>query len=275
MQRPPTTHTNTPHSSAKRLLTKKTTKKNEKKHLSTYHPIRKAIYITKTIPLWQNHPVIEVLKNHNHITIPPPPHPNTNPQEWIKSIAVLAKTANKQARKIIIKYTQECVKKAIAKYKQLYEKSLKEINNKVFKNQDTPPLACIKDTNNNILTNPEDIANEIHIQQLISNKSTVLTCDYQPEHTNNCICGVKQYPWHDLDGFIIDTRGDPQTPLHKYFDQKTYDLYLKYLSNNKIPYPDKIPNSVLKNMHDNFHKMLLFFSHIAINKKSQHYGKQV
>jgi hypothetical protein len=35
--------------------------KQWKKHLSTYHLIRKAIYITKTIPLWQNHPVTQTL----------------------------------------------------------------------------------------------------------------------------------------------------------------------------------------------------------------------
>ena len=87
--------------------------------------------------------------------------------------------------------------------------SKKKINNKVFKNQDTPPLDCIRDRNNNILTSPKDIANEIHIQQSISNRPTVPTCYYQPEHTYNCTCGVKQYPRHDLDGFIIDTRGDP------------------------------------------------------------------
>ena len=113
--------------------------KHWKKQLSTYHLIRKTIHITKTIPLWQNHPIIEELRNHKHTTIPPPPHLDTNPQEWIKTIAEIAKTANKQARKITTKYTQECVKKAITKYRQLYEKNPKKINNKVFKNQDTPP----------------------------------------------------------------------------------------------------------------------------------------
>ena len=156
------------------------------------------------------------------------------------------------------------------------KKTQKKINNKVFKNQDTPPLDCIRDRNNNILTSLEDIANEIHIQQSISNKPTVPTCYYQPKHANNCTCVVKQYPWHDLDGFIIDIRGDPQIPLHKYFDQETYDLCLKYLSNNKTPGPNKIPNSILKNMPDNFYKMLLlFFTHCYKEKKSQHHGKQV
>jgi hypothetical protein len=73
---------------------------------------------------------------------------------------------------------------------------------------------------------------------------------------------VRQYPWHDLDGYTIERRGDPHIPLHTYFDQETYDLCLKNLSNNKAPGPDKIPNSILKNMSPRFHKLLfLFFKH--------------
>jgi len=74
--------------------------------------------------------------------------------------------------------------------------------------------------------------------------------------------------WHDLDGFVIDKRGTPQTPLHKYFDQETYDLCLKHLSNNKAPGLDKIPNSILKNMPESFHKLLfLFFTHYYKQKQ--------
>ena len=82
---------------------------------------------------------------HDH---PPPPLPDINPKEWNKIIAELAKTANKQARKITTKYTQECVKKTNAKYRQLYKNNPKNVNNKVLKNQ-----YCIGDRNNNILTN--------------------------------------------------------------------------------------------------------------------------
>ena len=60
----------------------------------------------------------------------------------------------------------------------------------------------------------------------------------------------------------MDKRGNPQTPLHTYLDQETYNLCLKNLSNNKTPRPDKIPNSILKNMPDSFHRILfLFFTH--------------
>ena len=53
-------------------------------------------------------------------------------------------------------------------------------------------------------------------------------------------------------------------------------MCLKNLSNNKAPGPDRIPNSILKNMPQSFHKLLhLFFTH-AINKnKSLRYGKTV
>ena len=148
------------------------------------------------------------------------------------------------------------------------KKNPKKINKKVIKNQETPPLDCITDDHNAILTNPEDIANEIHKQQSISNSPTVPTCYYQPEHTLYCNCAVRQYPWHDLDGFVMDKRGNPQTPLHKYFDRETYDTCLKNLANNKTPGPDKIPNIILKNMPESFHKLLfLFFSHCYKQKQ--------
>ena len=77
-----------------------------------------------------------------------------------------------------------------------------------------------------------------------------------------CICGVKQYPWHDLNGYIIEKHGDPITPLHTYLDQVSYDICLKNLTNGKIPGRDNIPNVILKTMPPRFHKLLLlFFTH--------------
>ena len=189
-------------------------------YLSTYHLIRKAIYLIKNSSQWSTHPIIEELKNHTQVNIPPPPNEQPNQQEWIRTLAQIAKTANIHVRKITTKYTQEFVKKEISKYRILYEKSPKKINKRVFKNLETPPLYCITDEHNNILTNPIDIANEIHKQQSLSNRPTVPTCHHQPEHTTYCTCGVRQYPWHDLDGYVIDKRGNPQTPLHVYFDKK-------------------------------------------------------
>ena len=209
--------------------------KKWKRHLSAYHLIMKTIYTIKNTPNWPTHPIIEKLQNHTPVNIPPPPNHEPNQQEWIKILAQIAKTTNLNARKITTKYTQECIKKAITKYRQLYGKNPKKINKRVFKNLETPPLDCITDNHNNILTNPQDIANEIHRQQSTSNRSTVPTCYHQTEHATHCTCEVRRYPWHDLDGFVIDKRGHPQKPLHNYFNRETYDISLKNLANNKTP----------------------------------------
>ena len=196
--------------------------------------------------------------NHPHATIPPPPAPHLEYDEWIGTLATIAKDAKNKARKITTDYTKKQIKKTISRYQQLYDKSPKKINRKVFKSSDTPPLDCLTDRSNNILTNPQ----EIHAQQSISNQPTVSTCHYQPDHTPQCICGVRQYPWHDLNGYNIEKRGDPTTPFHTYLDQAPYDICFKNLTNGKIPGPDIFPNSILKTMPPRFHKLLLiFFSH--------------
>ena len=150
------------------------------------------------------------------------------------------------------------------------EQNPKKINCKVFKNTETSPLDSIIDRQNNILTNPEDIASEIYTQQSINNRPTVPTCKYQNPHPLHCTCGVRQYPWHDLDGYIIDKRGEPQTPLHTYFDQETYAFCLKNLSNNKAPSPYNIPNSILKNMPPRFHKLLFLLLKDCYKQKQIH-----
>ena len=234
-----------------------------KQNLSTYHLIRKTICIIKNNLTWRTHPIItQGIINHPHATIPPPPASHLEHDEWIGTLATIAKDAKNKARKITTDYTKKQIKKAISKYQQLYDKSPKKINRKVFKSTDTPPLDCLTDRANNILTNPQEIAHEIHAQQSISNRPTVPTCHYQPDHMQQCICGVRQYPWHDLNGYIIEKRGDPITPLHTYLDQATYDICLKNLTNGKIPGPDNIPNAILKFMSSRFHKLLLlFFTH--------------
>ena len=125
-----------------------------------------------------------------------------------------------------------------------------------------PPLDCLIDGYNNILTNPEDIAQESYTQQSTSNRPTIQTCLYQPDHPQYCTCGVRQYPWHDLNGYIIEKLGEPNIPLHTHLNQETYDMCLRNLANGKIPGPDKIPNAILKTMPPRFHTLLLlFFKH--------------
>ena len=49
--------------------------KEWKKHLSTYHLIRKTIYIIENNPNWRTHPIItQEINNHIYVTILPPPH---------------------------------------------------------------------------------------------------------------------------------------------------------------------------------------------------------
>jgi hypothetical protein len=68
-------------------------------------------------------------------------------------------------------------------------------------------------------------------------------------------------PWHDLDGFILEKRGDTNASITNTFDKNTYDLCLKYLGNNKAPRPNNIPNSILKNMPIQFHNLLYLIFH--------------
>ena len=127
---------------------------------------------------------------------------------------------------------------------------------------------------NNMLTNPEDIASKIYTQQSISNRPTVPTCHYLNAHPRHRPCGVRQYPWHDLEKYTIVKREEPQTPLHTYFDQETYDFYPKNLTNNKVQGPYKIPNSFLKNMPPRFHKLLFqLFKHCYKQNKFLHHEK--
>ena len=147
-------------------------------------------------------------------------------------------------------------------------KAPKKINKKIFKENELSPLDCIIDKYNNILTNPEDVAQEIHTQQSISNKPTVPTCNYQPHHAQNCTCGVRQYPWHDLHGYTIEKRGEPNVPLHTYLNQETYDMCLQNLANGKILGPVKIPNVILKTMPPRFDTLLLlYFTHCYKQKR--------
>jgi len=99
--------------------------KKWKAHLSTYHLVRKSNIYNKKHNKLATHPIIEELQNHTHVHIPPPTIHGSNQQEWIKTLANIAKTANIQAHKITTQYTQNCIKKAISKYRKLYEKSPK------------------------------------------------------------------------------------------------------------------------------------------------------
>jgi hypothetical protein len=181
------------------------------------------------------------------VEIPNPPNDPLLVNEWIKKLGTIGKTAKKNARDIITKQTAINCKKEISKYRNTLNLQPKRIHKVIFKNLENTTLDSIQDRQGNILTNPKDIAEEIYIQQSILNQLAIPTCYHQPNHDPECVCEVRQYPWHDLDGFILEKRGDTNASIANTFDKNTYDLCLKYLSNNKAPGPDNIPNSILKN----------------------------
>jgi hypothetical protein len=227
-----------------------------KKELSTYHIIRKIIKLTTQDTNWRIHPLINNIQNHPHATIPNPPNDPILINEWIKTLGNIGKTAKKNARDIITKQTATNCKKAISKFRNTLNLQPKRIHKVIFKNTDNTTLDSIGDRQGIILTNPEDIAEEIYIQQSILNQPATPTCHHQPTHNQECVCGVRQYPWHDLSGFVLEKRGDINASISNTFDRITYDLCLKYLGNNKAPGPDNIPNSILKNIPDQFHDLL-------------------
>jgi hypothetical protein len=231
--------------------------KKWKKELSTYHIIRKAIKtITQDIN-WRTHPTLTNLQNHQFADIPNPPNDPLLVNEWIKTLGNIGKTAKKNARDIITKQTSINCKKAISKYRNTLNLQPKRIHKVIFKNIENTILDSIQDRQGNILTNPK----EIYIQQSILNQPAIPTCYHQPNHNLECVCGVRQYPWHDIDGFILDNRGETNASVADTFDKKTYDLCLKYLGNNKALGPDNIPNSILKNMPVQFHNLLYLLFH--------------
>ena len=109
------------------------------------------------------------ITNHPHATTPFLPNDPTLINDWIKIFGTIGKIAKKNARNIITKQTTINCKKAIAKYRNILNLQPKRIYKVIFKNKDNTTLDNIKDRQGNILTNLEDIAEEIYIQQSILN----------------------------------------------------------------------------------------------------------
>jgi hypothetical protein len=168
--------------------------KQWKKELSTYHIIRKAIKTTTQETNWRTHPILTNIHNHQLVEIPNPPNDPLLINEWIKTLGTIGKTAKKNARDIITKQTSINYKKAISKYRNTLNLQPKRIHKVIFKNMENTTLDSIQDRQGNILTNLQDIAKEIYIQQSILNQPAIPTCYHQPNHNPDCICGVRQYP---------------------------------------------------------------------------------
>ena len=76
----------------------------------------------------------------------------------------MGKTAQQHARTIIAKHKCKNAQKAIAKFQKLINTKPKQGNKAVFKHSDNSPLDSLLNNNNNIITHPTDIADEIFIQ---------------------------------------------------------------------------------------------------------------
>jgi hypothetical protein len=100
----------------------------------------------------------------------------------MKILGTIGKTTKKNASDIITKQTSIKCKKEISKYRNTLNLQPKRIYKVVFKNIDNTTLNSIKDKQGNILTNLEDIAEEIYIQQSILNQPSTPTCHHQPNH---------------------------------------------------------------------------------------------
>jgi hypothetical protein len=129
--------------------------------------------------------------------------------EWIKILGSIGKTAKKNPRDIITKQTLTNCKKIKSKYRNTLNLQPKRIHKVIFKNTDSTTLDSLKNRQGNILTNPENIAEEIYIQQSILNQPAIPTCHHQPTHSQKCVCGVRQYPWHDLNRFGMRLAREP------------------------------------------------------------------
>ena len=97
--------------------------------------------------------------NHPKHQCTPIPHNKTNIAQWIEEIANIGKQAKNEPHIFTSKQTAINYTKAIKQYKTLLDKTPKIIHEKnSFINT---PLDCAKGNNNDILTNPVMIANEI------------------------------------------------------------------------------------------------------------------
>ena len=93
--------------------------------------------------------------------------------EWIKTLGTISKTAKKNAQDIITKQTTINCKRAISKYRNILNLQPKRIHKVIFKNNNNTTIDSIKDRQGNILTNPEDIAKKICIQQSLLNQPAI------------------------------------------------------------------------------------------------------
>ena len=87
------------------------------------------------------------------------------------------------------------------------------------------------------------------------------------------MCSPK-YPWHSLQGIILEKRGNPNTHISKQFTREVYDCCIKRLTKGKAPGPDNIPNDIIKALPTPWQDLLyLFFQQCYKQKKIPQYWK--
>jgi hypothetical protein len=185
-----------------------------KSHLKIHHSIRKAIHIVCQYHHTQlhNHSDIKTLLSFHNVSTPPLPTNPTAHKQWIEDLAHIGKTAKTDAYKITAKQTTINCKIAITKYRALLNTKPKTIHKHIFQPSTETSLDCIKNSQDNILTKPSEIANEIFRVQQASFQRQTPICDDTKNHPRTCKCAIRKYPWHSQEGIILDKRG---SNMHK------------------------------------------------------------
>ena len=239
----------------------RTQQKKWKRQLKIHHTIRKAIRATCQYPYTclSNNPDITTLQTTQIPNIPPLPNNPAELHAWIEEIAKIGKNAKTEAHKIITKQTSINCKIAITKYRALLNAKPKTIHKKIFNPTNNNSLDCLQNRLGQILTKPQDIANEIYQTQQLSFQRQAPLYDDVTDHHDTCTCAVRKYPWHTQQGFILEKRGHPNAHISKQFTREIYDSCLKRLTKGKAPGPDNIPNDILKILPPQWQDLLFLF----------------
>lgn len=134
-----------------------------KQHLNSYHLIRETIHIinTQLYPTWIMHLDIQQLQALTNIILPSTTQDILAIQQWINELVNIGHTTKIEACKFTFKQTAMNCKKPITKYIIILNNKPKTIHTKNSRSTTNIPLDCLKDTNKNILTHCQDIAQKM------------------------------------------------------------------------------------------------------------------
>lgn len=241
-----------------------------KHHLKIYHGTRKAIRTAcqHSHTNLQNHPDIQPLILLHNLNHPPLPTNPTEQAQWIDKIANIGQKTKIEAHKIIVKQTTANCKTAITKYRALLNIKPKTIHKTIFYPIIDSSLDCIQNAQGEILTKPQDIANEIYYTQQTSFQRQIPLCSDPINHPNTCQCAISKYLWHTQNDILLDKRGHHTTSISTQFTRAIYDNCVKRLTKGKASGPDNIPNDILKALPPQCQDLIfLFFQHCYKHKE--------